>query len=121
MKISCAVLATAVLCTACTTIPQSPRDRFAESLKKQLAACWKLPADPFLPQKIRFRIRLKPDGALDGAPVLLAPPAGTADPKLLASSVAALKSCSPFKIPAEYRDRYDEWRDIRIAFDPSSL
>jgi hypothetical protein len=114
--------AAALMCVACVITPKTPKDDFAAILSQQVSACWSPPATAAqLSYRPRVRVLLRTDGALEHPPVLLNPSSVPAETALAAGAVAALRSCSPFKIPSDMVASHPDWREIRITFDARSL
>jgi colicin import membrane protein len=66
-----------------------------------------------------LRWNLRPDGSLDGEPVVVNPARGDALFQLAAdAAIRAVKECSPFPLPP---DKYSAWKTIERNFDPSSM
>ena len=68
---------------------------------------------------VTLRWRLKPDGTLDGEPVVVGQLRG--DPLFqlaVDAAVRAVRECSPFPLPP---DKYNAWRNIERDFDPRSM
>ncbi|MBA4174665.1 MAG: protein TolA, partial [Hyphomicrobium sp.] len=85
-------------------------------IQGQLARCSRLPgggggADTPV---VTVKWRLKPDGSLDGEPVIV----GVQNTPLFKiaseASVRAVKDCSPFSLPA---DKYASWSSVEWDFD----
>jgi len=87
----------------------------------RLQACWKLPSagGGSDTPTVTLRWRLKPDGTLDGEPVVVGQLRG--DPLFqlaVDAAVRAVRECAPFPLPPE---KYNAWRNIERDFDPVSM
>jgi hypothetical protein len=93
-----------------------------DALKSQLRKCWNVPVGAPDPAALVFRLRifLNQDGSVAAAPELV-DQGGLADPYFRAavdSAKRAVHMCSPFQLPAE---KYAEWNDITVTFDPTKM
>jgi len=96
-----------------------------DALKNEIAQCWSPPVGAPHPEKLipEFHLFLAPDGRVAQPPQLAADSAAQAasDPYMRAAVDAARRAiytCQPYKLPAE---RYNDWRDITIDFDPRKM
>ncbi|HKD23873.1 MAG TPA: hypothetical protein VKB71_17775, partial [Rhizomicrobium sp.] len=97
-----------------------------DALRNQIEQCWSPPAGAPHPEQliVYVELTLNPDGSVAGSPHLTAESqsAANGNPFLRAAAEAAMRAiyvCQPFKqLPA---DRYQEWRDSTIKFDPRDL
>ncbi len=97
-------------------LSQNEFDRFI----RQIEQCWNPPigaagAGDLVPV-IGFRLRR--DGRIDGFPRVIN---GSSSPFFRAAAdeaIRALKQCQPYDLPAE---KYDDWADNEITFDPSVM
>ncbi|MBI3678503.1 MAG: hypothetical protein HY243_17990 [Proteobacteria bacterium] len=86
-------------------------------LKSLMYQCWSPPAAAPHPEKliVDVRVFLNPDGSVARPPQLLA---DSSDPFVRAAGETAIRAiyvCAPYKLPA---DRYADWREITMRFDP---
>jgi hypothetical protein len=93
-----------------------------DAFKSQLRKCWNVPVGAPDPAALVFRIRifLNQDGTVAAPPELI-DQGGLGDPYFRAavdSAKRAVHMCSPFQLPAE---KYDSWNDITITFDPTKM
>lgn len=93
-----------------------------DAFKSQLRKCWNVPVGAPDPAALVFRIRifLNQDGTVAAAPELI-DQGGLGDPFFRAavdSAKRAVHMCSPFQLPAE---KFDSWNDITITFDPTKM
>jgi outer membrane biosynthesis protein TonB len=97
-----------------------------DALRNQIEQCWSPPAGSPHPEQliVYVELTLNPDGSVAGSPHLTAESqsAANGNPFMHAAAEAAMRAiyvCQPFKqLPA---DRYQEWRDSTIKFDPRDL
>jgi len=90
--------------------PQNHPADWAEMFQSQVGRCWKKLGSSADTQtaNVAFRIRLKRDGTLEGAP----------DPEETANAARAIVECQPYHLPAEY---YDEWNYFVPVFVPQKF
>lgn len=93
-----------------------------DAFKSQLRKCWNVPVGAPDPAALVFRVRifLNQDGTVAAPPELI-DQGGLGDPYFRAavdSAKRAVHMCSPFQLPAE---KYDSWNDITITFDPTKM
>ncbi|KAB0679366.1 hypothetical protein [Aureimonas leprariae] len=62
----------------------------------------------------RIRLKFQPNGALDGAPMIIDKPLGPIGTKFAESAAKAIERCQPYALPPE---RYAEWKQIEMKFD----
>jgi outer membrane biosynthesis protein TonB len=89
-----------------------------DALRNQIAQCWSPPVGAPHPEQliVSFEMFLNPDGSVAQPPQLL--DSSSTDPFGRAAAEAARRAiytCAPYKLPAE---RYAQWRDITLKFDP---
>ena len=96
-----------------------------DALRNQIEQCWSPPAGAPHPEQliVSFHLMLNPDGSVAGAPQLTAESSSAAagNPFMRAAAEAARRAifvCAPYKLP---QDRYADWRDSQINFDPRDL
>ncbi len=94
-------------------------------VRNQISPCWSVPigAKDARDMRIDIRIALNPDGTLRGMPSIEDQARMRSDPIFRAFAESALRAiqdprCSPLRLPA---DRYSEWSDMIIAFNPKEL
>ena len=94
----------------------------ADALRNQIGQCWSPPVGAPHPETlaVTFELFLNPDGSVAQPPQLTADSqaAANANPYMRAAAEAgrrAIYTCEPYKLPA---DRYSQWRDITLVFDP---
>ncbi len=89
-------------------------------LVKAYLQCWKparqpVDADVYVAQ---VRLAYNPDGSLMKPAKLVNPPSDPALKPQANSVLAAVKSCNPLQVPAQYRPFYEQWKTKTIHFDP---
>ncbi|MHA1108614.1 MAG: cell envelope integrity protein TolA [Alphaproteobacteria bacterium] len=94
----------------------------AQMVDQQIRQCWNIPggAKDVAEMTIEIRIRLNPDGALGGAPLVGDARRMQTDPvfrTVAESAIRALRDprCAPLQLPYAH---YDLWKDITLNFDP---
>jgi len=92
-------------------------------IRRQLAACWNVPAGARDAKDlyVDIRVDMNPDGTVRTAAVVGSSGAGGPFAKAAAdSALRAVKNpqCNPLKLPL---DRYDQWKTIEIRFDPQHI
>jgi len=96
-----------------------------DALRNEIAQCWSPPAASPHPEKliVTLRVFLNPDGSVAQPPQLTgeSQAAVNSDPFMRAAADAANRAiyvCQPYKLPP---DRYTQWRDIEVTFDPRKM
>ena len=89
-------------------------------LVKTYLQCWKparqsADADVYVAQ---VRLAYNPDGSLLRPAKLVNPPSDPALKPQAKSVMAAVQSCNPLPVPAQYRPFYEQWKTKTIHFDP---
>jgi hypothetical protein len=85
-------------------------DEDAKSLRKQLQDCWFTAAAALT--VVTLEIHLKPDGTLDGDPVVLNDPESRGDRE---AAIDAVKRCQPFRFSEA---NYTQFKVMEVSFDP---
>jgi hypothetical protein len=90
-----------------------------DALRNQIAQCWSPPVGAPHPEQliVSFELFLNPDGTVAQPPQLMGS-SSSGDPFMRAAAEAARRAiytCAPYKLPT---DRYSQWRDITLNFDP---
>jgi len=93
---------------------------FEAWLIKTYLACWKpaprlADAEPYVAQ---VRLAYNADGSLAKPAKLVNPPSDPALKPQAKSVMAAVQSCNPLAVPAEYRPFYEQWKTKTIHFNP---
>lgn len=96
-----------------------------DALRNQIAQCWSPPVGAPNPEDliVSFELFLNPDGSVARPPQLTAQSrAAAASSSYVRAAVEAgrraIYTCAPYKLPA---DRYSQWRDITLVFDPRKM
>ena len=94
-----------------------------DSLRNQIEQCWTPPTGAPHPEQlvVFMSLSLNRDGTVAQTPRLTGDSAGSHDPYVQAaaeSATRAINVCAPYKLPP---DRYADWRDSTIKFDPRDL
>lgn len=98
-----------------------------DAARNQVQRCWAPPlgARDAAQMRVRVSVLLGPDGAVIGTPTLdpadrrrMQRSSETVFRVFTESAVRAIQQCAPFKLPKE---RYNEWRSLRLNFDPSQM
>ena len=93
-----------------------------DALRNQIAQCWSPPVGAPHPENliVSFELYLNPDGSV-ARPPQLAGESSNGGVYLRAAEEAARRAiytCAPYRLPAE---RYSQWRDITLVFDPRKM
>lgn len=90
------------------------------ALRMQIERCWSPPVGLANAEDmvVTLRIRLKPDGSLQGAPAIVNSGASEYFRIAAESAVRAVRRCQPFQMPAH---KYGAWREIILNFDPKEM
>ena len=92
-----------------------------DALRARLASLWNIPAGAKDPRELTvlIRIKLKPDGTLNGPPMVLT----SGNTPLFAaardSAIRALFRGQPYDMLRP--ETYELWKDIEITFDPQMI
>jgi colicin import membrane protein len=83
--------------------------------KSQVERCWKKPYGGIEAQQTEaiFRIRLKQDGSLETAPMMVSNPSTPYFRVYQESAMRAIIECQPYKLPAAF---FDEWKFFEPVF-----
>jgi outer membrane biosynthesis protein TonB len=92
-----------------------------DALRNQIAQCWSPPVGAPHPEQliVQFELFLNPDGTVAQTPQLIS--SNPSDPFIRAAAEAARRAiytCQPYRLPA---DRFSQWRDITLTFDPRAM
>jgi outer membrane biosynthesis protein TonB len=92
-----------------------------DALRQRLAQLWAIPAGAKDPQElvVVFRIKLKPDGRLDGWPTLVSSGNSALAVAARESAARAINRGQPYDMLRP--ENYELWRDIEITFDPRDM
>jgi len=95
-----------------------------DALRVQVEKCWSFPGGAANPEDlvVTIRISLNPDGSLSGAPAVLDNRFGLGGDQYYRvaaeSALRAIRRCQPYQMP---RDKYQNWRQIDLRFDPREM
>lgn len=92
------------------TVVVDPNESWVVSYDRQIGVCGRQLAAS---ANIEMRVRYKPNGLLDGEPVLLHPRDAVDHPQDAKAAMNAVKVCVPVTLPPE---RYREWKEIDAVF-----
>ena len=95
------------------------QDMIAGILKEQIWKCWNAPSWLAGGENLRptIKFNLKPDGSLDGLPENAAPSDDPAMRTMAESAMRAIQECAPYKIPAQFKAFYEDWKKFSVTFD----
>ncbi|TKT75366.1 hypothetical protein [Aquamicrobium sp. LC103] len=92
-----------------------------DALRSQVQRCWNPPvgaaeADSLV---VSIRLKLKPNGELDGTPEIVSGGGSSMAERAAADAARrAVMRCAPFNAPA---DKYEAWADVQFNFDPRDM
>lgn len=92
-----------------------------DALRNQIAHCWSPPVGAPNPENliVSFELFLNPDGSVARPPQLTGQSGnGPYIQAAIGAARRAIYTCAPYKLPA---DRYGQWRDISLTFDPRKM
>jgi hypothetical protein len=96
-----------------------------DSLRSQIQQCWSPPVGAPHPEElvVEFELFLKPDGSVAQPPQLSAQSQAAVSHDSFTRAAAeaarrAIYTCAPYKLP---QDRYGQWQDITLTFDPRQM
>lgn len=92
-----------------------------DALRNQIEQCWSPPvgAPNAAELVVNFEVYLNPDGSIARPPQLAGQSGSGAYAQAAAAAARrAIYTCAPYKLPA---DRYNQWRDITMTFDPRQM
>jgi outer membrane biosynthesis protein TonB len=93
----------------------------ADALRNQIAQCWNPPVGAPDPDSlvVSFELYLNRDGSIARPPQLTGQ---SGNGRYISAAIGAARraifTCAPYKLPA---DRYSQWRDITLTFDPRKM
>ena len=99
----------------------SDREQLMGMIKEQMERCWSVTATSVPAVKPTVRLQLGQNGAIIAQPVLTN---SSGDPSFNAiadSGMRAIRQCAPYRIPAKFADKYDDWKTITVRLDPTDL
>jgi outer membrane biosynthesis protein TonB len=96
-----------------------------DALRSQIQECWNPPVGAPHPEElvVEFELHLKSDGSVAEPPQLSAQSESAAAHDSFTRAAAeaarrAIYTCQPYKLPA---DRYAQWQEITLNFDPRQM
>ncbi len=92
-----------------------------DALRNEIAQCWSPPVGAPNPESlvVSFELFLNPDGSVARPPQLTGQSGnGPYIQAAIGAARRAIYTCAPYKLPA---DRYGQWRDITLTFDPRQM
>lgn len=95
-----------------------------DALRSQLAKCWNVPVGAPRPEDLIVRVKmfLNADGTVARAPELLeGSRLASGDPYFRAAAESAIRAvhiCGPYALPP---DKFADWQEITITFDPRKM
>ena len=101
----------------------SPSDREALMgiIKEQMEKCWSITGTQSPAVKPMVRLQLSPTGTIIANPVLVNSSGDGTFAAVAESGMRAIRQCAPYRIPARFADKYDDWKTITVKLDPSDL
>lgn len=93
-----------------------PISDVATALRHQLQNCWK--PVPGVERVVNVRFVLTREDRLAAPPKVLDIREGAKLDEFAKAAVNAVKTCQPFKLPA---DKYELWKDVEVRFDAKSF
>lgn len=94
-------------------------------LYAQLYICWDDVDDLPNPERLNvtLRMRLNPDGSLDGPVRLVKPTRAPIGDRAMGVAIEralrAARKCAPYRLPPEAMDDYEEWRNVVLNIGPA--
>jgi hypothetical protein len=91
-----------------------------DALRARIAQCWSPPPGGLGAEQIvvKLRLKLNEDGTLVGYPSVANSGSSPFFQAAADSAVRAVYQCQPYALPS---DKYAEWRDMILNFDPSDM
>jgi hypothetical protein len=88
-----------------------------DALKARLIGCWHIQVTPPDPSELRVKMKifLNQNGSLSQPPIILESGSSSFARTAAESAVRAVRRCAPYNLPPE---KYDDWREIIMTFDP---
>jgi hypothetical protein len=92
-----------------------------DALRARLAKLWAIPAGAKDPSEltVQVRIRLKPDGTLNGPPMVMTSGSTPLFAAARDSAIRAVFRGQPYDMLRP--EHYEQWKDIEITFDPRDM
>jgi len=99
-----------------------------DAIRSQFMKCWSPPIGMKFDDTmvVKIRISLRPDGSLMKPPEVtdhkrMNTPNQRYFKVLAESALRAVRLCDPIKTPASMLDRYDDWKELQLNFDPRKI
>jgi hypothetical protein len=91
-----------------------------DAFRAQISKCWTPPVGGLGSDRIvvKLRIGLREDGSLAHPPEVANQAASPFFRPAAESAIRAVMQCQPYTMPAE---KYDQWRDMLLTFDPRQM
>lgn len=102
----------------------SQRDALMGLLRDQLHRCWQAPMsaqgapNPPVPT---VHVRLNQDGSLAATPAVVNSSSDPLFSAIAESATRATRRCAPLRIPAQFAPYYQDWKELKVNFDPRDL
>jgi colicin import membrane protein len=92
-----------------------------DALRARLASLWNIPAGAKDPRELTvlIRVKLKPDGTLNGPPMVMTSGSSPLFAAARDSAIRALFRGQPYDMLRP--ETYENWKDIEITFDPKEM
>jgi colicin import membrane protein len=97
------------------------RSQLIGILTEQMNRCLNIPPGAIPRSKPVVQLTLARDGSITSGPTLLNPSSEAGYMAYAEANMRALRNCAPFRIPTRFLAMYDDWKTLRIGFDPSEM
>ncbi|MCA3630416.1 MAG: hypothetical protein IOC35_08875 [Methylobacterium sp.] len=99
----------------------SERSQLIGHLTEQMNRCLSIPPGAIPRSKPIVALTLGRDGSITSGPTLTNPMNEPGYMPYAEANMRALRNCAPFRIPERFMAMYDDWKTLRIGFDPSEM
>lgn len=99
----------------------SDREQLMGLIKEQMERCWSITGTSNPSVKPLVRLQLTQTGAILTQPALANSSGDPAFNAIAESGMRAIRQCAPYRIPAKFADKYDDWKTITVKLDPTDL
>jgi chemotaxis protein histidine kinase CheA len=99
----------------------SERSQLIGHLTEQMNRCLSIPPGAIPRSKPIVALTLGRDGSITSGPTLTNPMNEPGYMPYAEANMRALRNCAPFKIPERFMATYEDWKSLRIGFDPSEM
>jgi len=99
----------------------SERSQLIGLLTEQMNRCLSIPPGAIPRSKPIVALTLARDGSITSGPTLTNPMNEPGYMPYAEANMRALRNCAPFRIPERFAAMYDDWKSLRIGFDPSEM